>query len=336
FYYRLNTFFGLVSPFAELEYKPYPSLVLVPGLRFDYYPELDYKGSIVPEFWNYKSDIYRRGISGEPSFRFLTKYNINEKQLVKAAIGTYNQTPQPQGFVTDKEFGNPELPATNARHLVLGYEHRFSDLISADIQIYHNQQWKIPVFTTSSELLSDPSTKRIIPEGKGRMYGLEILLRHDNNGRFFGWIAYTLSRSERFNRSENRYTLYDRDQTHNLQLVVSSRVFDQLEAGCRIRYVTGNPQTPIIGSVYDATNRFYRPEYGAENSMRNDPFFQVDIRIDKRFIFNNWILSAYIDLQNVLLFIYKSPEFTVYNYDYTEKTIVSLPFIPSFGIRAEF
>jgi len=163
-----------------------------------------------------------------------------------------------------------------------------------------------------------------------------VLLRHDNSERFFGWIAYTLSKSERYNRREKKYSLYNRDQTHNLQLVASVRLDRQWEAGVRARFVSGNPSTPVVGSVFDATSRFYRPLTGAENSTREDPFFQVDIRIDKKIVFDRWMLSVYLDMQNILVFLYQSPEFTVYNYDYTQTTSISSPFIPSLGIRAEF
>ena len=34
-------------------------------------------------------------------------------------------------------------------------------------------------------------------EGIGRVYGLEEILRKAPTGKFFGWVSYTLSRSER-------------------------------------------------------------------------------------------------------------------------------------------
>lgn len=328
--------FGLAGPYLTMEYRPISRLLLVPGIRIDYYRELDYNGSLVPEFWDYRGDRYRRGISGEPSLRVSARYEINEGSTIKTAVGTYNQTPQPQGFTTSKDVGNPHLPATRARHVVAGFEQQFTDLIFLDIQLYHNQQWGIPEFASSADLLADPDGPRILPDGEGRMYGLELLLRHDNSERFFGWVAYTLARSERYNRKEKRYSLYNRDQTHNLQLVASYRFPRQWEAGARLRYVTGNPQTPIIGSVYDATRRFYRPVTGPQNSMRNGPFFQLDVRVDRKFVFDSWMFSLYLDLQNVLVFAYQSPEFTVYNYDFSEQTAISTPFIPSLGMRAEF
>lgn len=332
----LETDFGTLSPYFDVEFRPIPSLLIVPGIRFDYYHELQYDGSLVPEFWDYRRDDYRRGISGEPSLRLSARFNVTDIQTLKASVGTYNQTPQPQGFSTNEIIGNTALPATRARHIVVGYERRFTDLLFADVQVYHNRQWGIPEFSTTEDLLADPDGPRVLPDGEGRMYGLELLLRHDNSERFFGWIAYTLSKSERYNRREEKYSLYNRDQTHNLQLVASVRLDRQWEAGVRARFVSGNPATPIVGSVFDATSRFYRPLTGAENSTREEPFFQVDVRIDKKIVFDRWMLSVYLDMQNILVFIYQSPEFTVYNYDYTQTTSISSPFIPSLGIRAEF
>jgi TonB family protein len=333
---NLTTDFGRVAPYADLELHPVPSLRITPGVRYDYYNELDYDGSLVPELWEYSSDRYRHGGPGEPSFRLSARYTLAGEHTVKASVGTYNQSPQPQGFATNATIGNPKLPATRARHIVAGYEHAFTDLDFLDVQLYHNQQWGIPLFASNADLLANPGGPRLLPDGKGRMYGLEVLLRHDNSERFFGWIAYTLARTERYNRAEKRYTLYDRDQTHNFQLVGSYRFAREWQAGTRIRYVSGNPLTPIVGNYFNMTDRFYVPVYGPENSERNDPFFQVDLRVDKKFVFDRWMFSAYLDVQNVLVFLYKSPEFTVYNYDYTEKTSISMPFIPSLGIRAEF
>ena len=64
-------------------------------------------------------------------------------------------------------------------------------------------------------------------------------------------------------------------------------------------------------------------------------FFAIDLRIDKLFTFKQWQLETYLDMINIIRGA--NPEFTVYNYDYTEKTYISgLPFIPSIGIEADF
>jgi TonB family protein len=331
---RVN--FGLIAPYVEAEYCPVPSLTVTPGLRYDYYNELQYNGSIIPEFWNYRSFDNSRGPAGEPSLRILARYELTPSHVFKAAVGSYNQTPQPMGLVTHDSLGDPFTPATKSRQMSFGYFWQISDILSFDFQLYHNNQWDIPELATAEDLLQNPESRYFNADGKGRMYGLEFFLRHNQNDRWFGWISYSLSRSERYSQKEKRYVPYEKDQTHNLQLLFSCQLPKQYQVGSRIRYVTGNPYSPVVDRVYDATNRYYRPVYGIENSARNEPFFQVDLRIDKLFVFDSWKLSTYFDLQNIFWFMYKSPESTMYNFDYTEKTTISFPFYPTLGVRIEF
>lgn len=332
----MKTTFGLIGPYLQLEYNPIPDLYIIPGLRYDYYPELLYRGSIVPEFWDYRKIDNEKGPSGEPSVRLSAGYKLNSRHSFKAAVGSYSQTPQPMGFTIHDTVGNPMLPATKASHITGGYQWKISDLLYADVQIYRNTQWDIPELATPTDMLNDQSTPGFLDWGRARMYGLELMLRHEQSERFFGWIAYTLSRSERWSRRENRYIPYTRDQTHNLQLILSYKLPKEWQAGTKVRYISGNPFTPVADRVFNITNRIYEPKMGRENSARNDPFFQVDFRVDKKIIYDKWMMSFYLDLQNVLWFMYKSPELTIYNYDYTEQISVTSPFIPSFGLKVEF
>ena len=65
------------------------------------------------------------------------------------------------------------------------------------------------------------------------------------------------------------------------------------------------------------------------------PFFQTSVRFDKLWTFKRWQLETYVDLLNVVRGV--NPEFTVYNYDYTESAYVrGLPFIPNIGLEAKF
>jgi hypothetical protein len=71
------------------------------------------------------------------------------------------------------------------------------------------------------------------------------------------------------------------------------------------------------------------------NSGRLAAFHQLDVRFDKTFLFQRWILKAYLDITN----IYNNPnvELNQANYDFTRRAaLTGLPIIPSFGIRAEF
>lgn len=333
----VNLISGLVSPQFQLEYNPFPALIVKSGLRYDYYPEIKQKASILPEFWNYNSFKNRTGLRAEPSLRFSASYQIHKKHLLTAALGTYNQTPQPLGFATHDTLGIPGVPVTKARQFMLGYNWQINDIISADLQLYHNQQWDLPMFTGMEDLLSLNSLRPVFEgDGRGKMYGLELFIRHNQEKNFSGWISYSLSKSKRYSNKEGKYIPYDNDQTHNLQCVLNYRFPRQWQAGTRVRLISGNPYTPVVDRTYDMTNRYFVPAFGEKNSLRNSPFFQLDLRVEKKFVFDNWLLTGYLDLQNLLWPFYKSPEITIYNYDYTRKTSLSVPIIPSIGVKADF
>ncbi|NLG15988.1 MAG: TonB-dependent receptor [Fibrobacter sp.] len=329
-----NWSLGVVGAYLNLELKPLESLLIVPGVRYDYFPELIYDGSIVPEFWNYRRIDNNKGYSGEPSLRLNSRYEIVKKHTLKAAIGNYSQTPQPMGQVIHEKWGEPSLPSTKAAHYVAGYEWQINDLISSDIQFYYNNQWNIPAYAEGNDL---SETKQLwFSNGRGRMYGMELMLRHQQSEKFFGWVAYTLSRSERYDNKEKNWILYGKDQTHNLQVLGSWHLKREFDFGFRMRFVSGDPTTPVTGIIESENGNYILPEYGKTNSSRVNPFFQLDLRLDKKLVFDKWIYSFYVDLQNISWFLYKSPEMEIYSYDYSDKTTFSMFPMLAVGVKAEF
>src|SRR5207248_10671301 len=104
--------------------------------------------------------------------------------------------------------------------------------------------------------------------GAGRVFGLEVLIRKELSERFFGWIAYTFSRSDRIDRPGEPRRLFDFDQTHNLTAIASYKLGGGWQVGGRLRIISGNPDTPVVGARYLANFDAYLPIYGATNSLR--------------------------------------------------------------------
>jgi hypothetical protein len=172
--------------------------------------------------------------------------------------------------------------------------------------------------------------------GEGRAFGLEMLLRYKPDDRFFGFVAYTLSRSVRKDGPDEPERLFNFDQTHILTTVGSYRLGKGWEIGGRFRYVSGSLNTPQGYGFYDATVGAYIPLSDfPPTAHRNPAFHQLDVRVDKTWLFGNGVkLSAYLDILN----IYNSAnvEGVSYNYNYTLSTNASgIPFLPSIGIRGE-
>lgn len=104
----------------------------------------------------------------------------------------------------------------------------------------------------------------------------------------------------------------------------------------RFRLVSGNPYTPVGTAIWDEKSDSWNAvASNCVNCARLPAFHQLDVRIDKRFTFDSWMLNVYLDVQNV--YNYRSPEDVTYNYNYTQSMWFSgLPIIPSLGVKGEF
>ena len=164
---------------------------------------------------------------------------------------------------------------------------------------------------------------------------MEVSTRHELANRFFGWLAYTLSRAERKPYGEDDFQLFEFDQTHILNVMGAYQLPRNWEVSARFRLVSGNIYTPITGAVFSDDENEYEPIRGEINSARVGTFHQLDFRIDKKWIYENWMLNAYLDIQNV--YNQQNPEGISYSFDYTSTTERSgLPIVPILGLKGEF
>ena len=153
------------------------------------------------------------------------------------------------------------------------------------------------------------------------------MLRKELSSRVFGWLSYTLLRSERATQEGAPYRLFDFDQTHVLTALASLDLGYEIELGARVRYSTGYPRTPVIGVYGDSRGRPFQPRFGAQNSIRIPSFFQADVRISKSFHLGRTVLEAYFDVENATNRV--NPEEIVYSPDYKQRRYVTgLPVLP--------
>jgi hypothetical protein len=261
---------------------------------------------------------------------------MSDFSAAKFATGVYYQPPTEQQ--TSPQAGNPDLVSSRAYHFAWGWEQDFRRGSSEGFQLTSG-----PFLKYFRDLVV-PSNRFVTrngqnaPEGfsnraRGKAYGWEALLKWDSHP-WKGSLSYTLSRSTREEDGQPDY-ISAYDQTHNLNLIESVDLPRNWRIAGRFRYVTGNPITPVTGSVFDADNDAYIPIRGSFYSQRVAPFYQLDLRADKKWIFNRWILSFYVDIQNATN--RKNVESVNYSYDYsTRQDVNSLPILPSVGLKGEF
>lgn len=318
--YRSNLQAWEAGLWAEATWKPLDGLAVVPGVRLE------------------RVALVNRMAWVDP--RLSLRYTLREGTTLKGGAGLYHQPPIVPYMM--KEWGNPELREEGAWHFMTGVEQRIAGPVSLDLQLYAKRLFDLALPT---DAVIDRGGQ-LVPErytnaGTGKSYGAELLLRWNPGGRFFGWVAYSLSRSTRdqsvvggtLARTGDAY-----DQPQNLVAVGTidlPEVWRGFSTGFRLRYTTGNPFRRTTSGVYDADADAYAAVQEQSLGGRAPDFFQLDLRLDKRWTWKTWILSAYVEVQNVTN--RKNPETIAYNYDYTKSGwATGLPLFPSFGIRAEY
>jgi len=302
----------LPGAFAAVELEPTPGLLLIPSLRFDYFSKIK-DATFAP--------------------RFTTRYALNDRLAFKGGVGLYYQ--EPTIDESNEGFGNPLLKAERAIHYAAGLEAKTFAGLSLDVTGFYKDLSNL-VSPTSATRNEDGHEipLRYDNNGVGHVIGMELTLRRDPVHRLSGWVAYTLSRSKRRDSGAADYRLFQYDQTHILTAVGMWRFGRNWQLSSRFRLVSGNPMTPVTGAVIALDSGDYKPSYGAKYSARNPLFAQWDVRIDKKWVFNRFMLDLYLDVWNVTN--RENVEAPDYNFDYSKKKTVSgLSLQPILGLRVE-
>ncbi len=268
-----------------------------------------------------------------PEPRVSARYEFGNGWATRAASGFYDQAPPIQYL--DTTYGNPNLKSQRGIHASWGIEKDFRHGSGSRFTITQDLFYKyIYSIAVNSPSLASPTQPLYYDNsGYGHIYGFEFLGKYKSS-TWESWISYTLSRSNLGN-AQIPEALSPYDQTHLLTAVSALEVGRNWKISTRMRYTTGNPYTPITSSILDVNNNTYVPQAGTLYSLRMPAFFQWDVRIDKKWIYNKWILTAYLDIEN--LTNQSNPQQMNYSYNYQQsETVTGLPIFPTLGMKAEF
>jgi TonB family protein len=284
--------------FLEALWRPQAGLLIIPGARFDIY---NHKHN---QPWNIDPRLVGR-------YRLREADNIAGETWLKGAVGWYHQPPRLFLPIPGLAESALDKGLLGAIHNVIGLEHDFGQGFEVDLQTYFN--WLYPVFFEPQMIAGPPadpltpgpssppgqppgdnpvgnsyfdngkddSGLSMDPHGRGRAFGLEIMLRRRAVGRVFGWLAYSISQSDR--RRDGHWVRFDYDRTHIVNVVAGVALPRNWEAGARVLLQSGTPLTTAHGV----------------NSGRSDWQVRFDVRFDKRAVWNNWMLDFYVDIINL-------------------------------------
>jgi hypothetical protein len=260
--------------------------------------------------------------------RFQVRYHIDPSLHLRSSWGIYRQAPLPQE--TSPNYGNPDIKSPYAEHWTVGWTKDFDTQTTQGLELINNYFYKKLHYLAVPDVATNYNNS-----GTGDVLGMEWQAKY-KSGEWTGQAVYTLLKSRRSIPGYGRHPS-EFDQTHNLNLIGSYRR-EKWTYGGRFRYITGSPFTPVASASFDSDNDVYIPRLGPLFSKRFDDFLQLDIRIDRKFIYDTWILTAYLDIQNLTNSSkMATAQYLDYSYDYSQtEEIDGLPILPTLGVKGEF
>ncbi len=245
--------------------------------------------------------------------RFSASWQISEKLAYNFNIGKYFQLPPYTvlGYSVNDVLVNKqnEIKYIGANHIVTGFEFNLSPASRVTVEGYYKTYQNYPFLLREQISLANLGgdfgvigNEPVIPVSRGRTYGLEVLFQQRLFKGFYGIAAYTFGKSE-FSNKNNVYAPSSWDSRHIINLTMGKRFGRNWELGVKYRFQSGLPNTPFSPNSDLATNwnRNFSgiPDYSAINSIRNDAFSALDLRIDKKWFFKGWDLNLFFDIQNI-------------------------------------
>jgi hypothetical protein len=282
-----------------------PSVTLIGGLR-------------------HSKDNYLNQSYTEP--RIGMEWNWTEQTMLSAGWGRHNQ--QPSGQQIAPKFGNTQLSHIRADHSVVGISQKVSLDWTWKAEAYYKK------FSDLVVGVNDPAIN-YVNGASGAAYGTELLIKKEATDKLSGWLAVTLSKSERRNDLTGESFRFEYDQPINATLIANYKLSREWSVGSKWAYTSGRPYTPVVGTSGSYADGRPIPVYAGINSGTLPDYHRLDLRIDRHLLYDTWKLNAYFELNNV----YQRQNVVGYDYgpNYDKKDAIESFVIPfSFGVQGEF
>ncbi|WP_070786687.1 TonB-dependent receptor [Flavobacterium crassostreae] len=222
--------------------------------------------------------------------RAAVAYQLNNNTSLKAS---YNRMAQYLQLISNTSSPTPLdiwMPSDNyiqpqiADQVAFGYFKNFKDnMYSLEVETYYKKIKNRLDYIDGADLIANDAIEQVILNGKMRSYGLELMLRK-NEGRWNGWVSYTLSKSEQqtpgrtaeelgINNGQWYRSAYDK--THNLAVTATYERSKKWAFGANFTLQTGQPVTYPTGQ-YNYLDVVV-PNYGLRNSNRLPTYHHLDL-----------------------------------------------------------
>ena len=265
--------------------------------------------------------------------RFSLSYLLSGDQKWKfnASLGRYFKIPTYTmlGFQERNVFVNKNALYTQSDHYVAGIEYNLTPASRFTIEGFLKQYSNYPISLIDGVSLANKGggfevlgNEAITSQGNGVSRGAEILFQQKLSNNFYGVFAYTYFFSE-FSGLDGISRPSVWDSRHLISFSGGYKLNRNWEISSRWRFAGKNPYVPTNLELSALSYPEIILDYDRLGDVKLAAFNQADIRIDKKWNFNNLSFNFYFEIQNFLAQSNPTPE--EYGLNRLEDGTVTLP-----------
>lgn len=244
--------------------------------------------------------------------RLSLSYKFTNRLALNFNTGIYYQLPvyTALGFTQNGVLTNKNtLKYIQNTHLVGGMEYNGPNSLRFTVEGYYKKYKNYPFSLRNQISLANiggdfgvVGSEPLDSRGFGETYGLEVLAQKRTLNNFYGIAAYTFGYS-RFSNASRILLPSSWDSRHILTMTAGKYFSRNWNVGARFRMQSGLPETPYdlqrsaLVNIWNVANGPVQ-NFSLLNTSRGNLSHQLDIRGEKKWIFNKWQLTAYVDLVN--------------------------------------
>jgi outer membrane receptor for ferrienterochelin and colicin len=277
------------AAYLSNEMKATDRLILKYGLRYSLFQNIS-NGEAISYLNHYevesiknhkKGTVYHYQHRLEP--RAGITYLFDNENSVKVA---YSRTVQYIQLASNSTAGSPldvwfqaspNVKPQLSDQFSTGYFRNFAeDVYEFSAEVYYKILKDAVDFKDHAELLGNTNLEQELRFGKGRAYGLELMLRK-NTGKLTGWISYTYANSRRQIDEINNGRWYRSpyDKPLNISIVANYELSRKWSLGANWVYASSTPVTYPTGKYLIEGS--YVPLYSGRNEYRYPAYHRLDL-----------------------------------------------------------
>jgi hypothetical protein len=267
-------------------------------------------------------------------------YTLSDALTISASGGIYYQAPSLVWIAANE--ANASLRFIRATQGVVGIDRLVGSDATVSLELYVKHYSDYPASVTqpflvlsntgtgyggSQEAYASFGIDPLVSEGSGNARGVELFFQKKLSESPWYGIASLSFNEARFTALDGVERPGAFDQRWILNLGGGYLFNERWEAAMKFRLATGRPYTPYNPDGTQDRNNVYGDRIGVNHSL--------DVRVDRRWSFDDWNLITYIDIQN--LYNKKPSRIPTFN----QRTMQldeprSIGILPSIGLTAEF